>query len=167
MCHLTVCRIESFQLVWFSRVKDFARNFAPQVMQCSTIGSLYKTWICAAINLQACQLGCSLIPQVILCKSLSVLPGPFVPITLKCWFCSSKKSDFPLKAAVVTFSMLIRMAAKNIFLLVLLLCSAASFDRAEVMVAAASKHQLLPPEQDQDRPGRSSSRLQVYFYLAT
>lgn len=95
MCHLAVRRNESFQLIWFSQVKDFARNFAPQVMQCSTNGSLYKTWICAAINLQECQLGGSLIPQVILRKSLSVLPGPFVPITLKCWFCSSKKSDSP------------------------------------------------------------------------
>lgn len=165
MCHLTVRRIESFQLIWFSQVKDFARNFAPQVMLCSTNGSLYKTWICAAINLQECQLGGSLIPQVILCKSLSVLPGPFVPITLKCWFCSSKKSDFPLKATVVTSSVLIRMAAENMFLLVLLLCSAASFDRAEVMVAAASKHQRLPPAQGQYQPGRSSSRLQVYFCL--
>lgn len=57
------------------------------------------------------------------------------------------------------------MAAENIFLLVLLLCSAASFDRAEVMVAAASKHQLLPPAQGHYRPGRSSSTLQVYFCL--
>lgn len=109
-------------------------NFGPEVMQRSTNGwnGTRPEWI----NVQGASRAAA--------SSLRLSsPRTFVcywcrsfPITLKCWFCSSKKSDFSLKTAVL--NVFIKIAAESVFLLFrLVLCSAASFDRAEVIQTSA------------------------------